>query len=162
VAAVAADASHFDDSTILSAARELELVGLTSAERLYQFTFTPDPKVVLELATDIVTARRSKVLADALYRAARVFIRPGQPTVYNISLRENPDLPSKLRFHLSTDDVKVLRQALDQIPSLLRIAVRATYTFSSEVGGFGLGSEQVDRDRGNGPTTGPGAPDHRP
>lgn len=136
VVAVAADASYFDDSTILRAARELELVGTTGAERLYQFAFTPDPKVVLELATSVVTSHRPKVLADALYNAARIFIRPGLPTTYNISLRESPDSPSSLRVHLSTDDAEVLRHALSQIPSLLRTAARATYAFSSKTGGF--------------------------
>jgi hypothetical protein len=69
--AVAADASHFDDTTILRAARELEPIGTAPAGRLYQFAFTPEAKVILDLVASVLAARAPRIITTALYDASK-------------------------------------------------------------------------------------------
>jgi hypothetical protein len=132
---IAADASYFDNDLIVSAAGEA-LPGELSIElaRLYQFSWTPDPKVLIDIAAQIVISMPGDLLSAYLYDFANRFRKklerqPRQP-IFELRVRRTPISRSTKIKLIAADDDK-LRQAMREIPEILRAEGQTSYWYGS-------------------------------
>jgi hypothetical protein len=132
---IAADASYFDDDLILNAAQKA-LPGELSVElaRLYQFSWVPEPKVIFDIAEQILMALPGNLLSEYLYDLAnrfRVILagRPRRPT-FEVRVRRTP-VSHSTKIKLVAADADELRRAMREIPEILRAESQAAYWDSS-------------------------------
>jgi hypothetical protein len=132
---IAGDASHFDDELIAAAAERLGQVGgPVSPQRLYQFSFDPLVKVVVELAEATAIGLPGNLLANYLYDSLRFFISRGRPTIFNVTVRTTKRR-RRVRVHLAAADDAALEGALTALPEVLRSAA-GTVAYDAAAGGY--------------------------
>jgi hypothetical protein len=132
---IAADASYFGDDLIVSAAEET-LPGELSIElaRLYQFSWTPDPKVLVDIAAQILMSMPGNLLSAYLYDFAnrlrtKLAGQPQQP-IFELRVRRTP-VRQSTKIKLVATDSDELRQAMREIPEILRMEGQTSYWDSS-------------------------------
>jgi hypothetical protein len=109
--ALEADASHWSDEDLLTAANELRAVGSVSVGRRYQFALEPLAVVVLTL---VLAPILTGLVTNALYDGLKRFLHPGKPTVFQFHVeRENKDI---VAARLETDDPDVLSSRIQIRP----------------------------------------------
>lgn len=110
---LAADASHWSDVELLSAAEILRAVGRVNVARRFEFAHDPGAVVVLELAGTISAG----VLANLVYDTLKRLLRPGRPTTFHFHVEE-PD-GRVVNARLETDDVAALQSAIETFDQLV-------------------------------------------
>lgn len=144
---VAADGHHFDEEEIDSAVAILRLLGADAGgEVLYQFSFEPIAKVVIDVVWPVVASLGPNIVASAIYDAARSFFRPGrQGLVFNVSFKETRSGTRKVKVHIEAANEAELRVAIEGLPKVLESGAQGT--FVSRVGSplERLASEAADR-----------------
>jgi hypothetical protein len=149
---IAADAAYFDDAMIVSAAEEA-LPGELRVQlaRYYQFSWIPEPKVVVDLAAQVLMSIPGDVLSAYLYDLAVRFKAKlaGKPEklVFELRVRRTPIFRST-KIKLVADDTDELRQAMQAIPEILRAEGQTAYWDSSEKCWVQLNPKKLDA-RGN-------------
>jgi hypothetical protein len=133
---VAADAGYFEDSTITAASEVLSIVGVSRAERLYQFAAGPDAKVIVEFIMSGLAGIALNMIASALYDAAKLFLKPGRPTVFNIIAKQRRNGRRVLKLHLATDNPEVAQCAMSQAAEMLGAAANGTFAYDDEANTF--------------------------
>lgn len=128
---IAADAAYFDDAIIVSAAAEA-LPGELRVQlaRYYQFAWIPEPKVVIDLAAQVLLSIPGEVLSAYLYDLAIRFRsklagKPQKP-IFELRVRRTP-ISRSTRIKLVADDADELRQAMQAIPEILRAEGETAY-----------------------------------
>lgn len=120
---IAADASYFDDNFLLSAAAESLPDELTVAlAHLYQFSWTPDPKILIDLAHAMLMSIPANLLSSYLYDFARKF-KPklagdSRTPTFEIRVRRKPRSKTTI-IKITTTDDHGLRQAMEGVPEIL-------------------------------------------
>lgn len=148
---VAADRHHFSDEEIDEAVTLLGRLGVEArGEVLYQLSFEPVAKIIIDVVLPMVMSLGPDLVAAAIYDAARSFIRPGRGRlVFNVLFKETRRGTRTVKVHIEASSEPELASALDRLPDILRVG--APGTFASRGGSplERLGS-QVD-DSPNGP-----------
>lgn len=126
---VAADGHHFDDVEIDSAAAILGRLGVDAGgEVLYQFSFEPVAKVIIDVVWPVVMSLGPNLVASAIYDAARSFFRPGRSTVvFNICFKETRRGARRVKVHIEASNETELSAALDRLPDVLRAGTDGTF-----------------------------------
>lgn len=132
---VAADGHHFRDDEIDAAAAIFRQRGMqVDPEVLYQFSFEPIAKVIIDVVYPIVMALGPDIAASAIYDAAKSFFRrERRGIVFNVIFRESPRGTRKLKVHIEVSTEAELASALDRLPNIL--SAGASGTFISQEGG---------------------------
>jgi hypothetical protein len=102
---ISADASHWSDDDILTAAESLRPVGPVNVGRRYEFAQDPGCVVALGVVASVAIG----VASNAIYDALKRFLRPGKPTIFHFHVEEGDRL---IDARLETDDVNVLQNAV--------------------------------------------------
>jgi hypothetical protein len=128
--AVAGDASHFDEETLVRAAADLRRLGDVRPEWLFQFGIVPEPRVIFDLLVNVVITLGPNIVASAIYDAARHFLRPrlGR-TSFDLVLRESPRGRRRLKVKLAVDDPRALKEAMETLPTILSEAAGKTFSY---------------------------------
>ena len=129
---VAADAHHFSDEEILEATARLTAIDPSArGERLYQFSYIPEAKVVFDLLLPFVLAVGPSIAASVIYDAAKSFLgRSRDRVVFNLVFRETRRGTRKLQIHLEASTEEQLRTALEGLPRVLETGAAGTFTSS--------------------------------
>jgi hypothetical protein len=152
---VAADGHHFDEEEIDAAVAILRQLGTDAGgEVLYQFSFEPIAKVIIDVAWPVVAPLGPNIVASAIYDAARSFLRPGrQGLVFNVSFKETRRGTRKVKVHIEASNEAELRAAIDGLPKVLESGTRGTFvsrggaTGTACVGDAGSGRPRGRPDR---------------
>lgn len=128
---IAADASHFDENFLLSAAAESLPDELTVVlAHLYQFSWAPDPKILIDLAQATLMSIPANLLSSYLYDFARKF----KPKLSNDSRTPTFEIRVRRKRRSKTTIIKItatddhgLRQAMEGVPELLRTEGETAY-----------------------------------
>ncbi len=149
---VAGDAGYYDDATILRASQQLQAVGVTYAERLYQFALGPDAKVIIEFISDGLVGIALNMIASGLYDAVKVFLKPGRSTVFDIIAKQRKSGRRILKLHLATDNADMAQLATERAAELLHTAATGTFAFDESAETFRhLGPAELDEREVAGP-----------
>jgi hypothetical protein len=126
---VAADGHHFSDDDIDAAVAILSRLGAEAGgEVLYQFSFEPIAKIVIDVVWPAVMALGPDIVASAIYDAARSFFRPGRSgLVFNVSFKETRRGARKVKIHIEASDATELGAALQRLPDVLRAGTEGTF-----------------------------------
>jgi hypothetical protein len=134
---IAADASYFDDDLLTAAAREALPDAVTvELARLYQFAWIPEPRVVIDIAEQILMSIPGNVFSSYLYDLAsrfraRLLGHSSQP-VFELRVRRTPACRStKIKLVVKDDDE--LRRVMQEVPEILRVEAQAAYWDSTAV-----------------------------
>jgi len=126
---VAADGHHFDDDEIDNAVAILGRLGVEAGGQvLYQFSFEPIAKIVIDVVWPAVMALGPNLVASAIYDAARSFFRPGRSAlVFNVSFKETRRGARKVKVHIEASNETELSAAMDRLPDVLRAGTDGTF-----------------------------------
>lgn len=121
---IAGDASYFSDDLLLAAACESLPGELTiTLGRLYQFSWIPDPKILIGIAQTTLTSIPANLLSSYLYDLARKFkakLSYNSPTpTFEMHVQRQPRSKTTTIKITATDDYG-LRQAMESVPEILR------------------------------------------
>lgn len=135
---VAADRHHFADDEIDEAVTLLSRLGVeTRGELLYQFSFEPVAKILVEVVWPTVMALGPDVVASAIYDAMRSFFRPGRGAItFNVVFRETPRGKRTLKIHIEATSEAEFASAVNGLPHILRAGGAGTF---ASTGGKPLG-----------------------
>ncbi len=128
---IAADASYFNDMFLVSATAESFPDELTlELARLYQFSWAPDPKVLIDLAQATLMAIPANLLSSCLYDFARkckskLAAGSGSP-IFEVRVHRTPRSKTTTIKITATDD-HGLRQAMEGVPEILRAEGQTAY-----------------------------------
>ncbi|MGL5823806.1 MAG: hypothetical protein ACRCYU_03045 [Nocardioides sp.] len=130
---VAADGHHFDEEEIVAAVVILGRLGADcGGEVLYQFSFEPVAKILIDVVWPAVMSLGPNFAASALYDAARSFFRPGRRgLVFNISFGETWRGSRKVKIHIEASNAAELRAAIDGLPAILDSGTHGTFVSRS-------------------------------
>jgi hypothetical protein len=121
---ITADAAHFDDDFILRAAAEtLPVENSIEIGRLFQFSWVPDPKVIIGIAARVLSGIPGNLLAAYLYDLAKKFRdrmegRKRGP-IFEIRVERTPT-SRNTTVKIDTAHTSDLEAALRQVPEILR------------------------------------------
>lgn len=128
---ITADAAHFDDDFILRAAAEtLPPENSVELGHLFQFSWVPDPKVVIGVATTILSGVPGNLLASYLYDLAKRFRdrmegRKRGP-IFEIRVERTPTSQNTI-VKIDTAHTADLEAALMQVPDILRAEATSAF-----------------------------------
>ena len=128
---ITADAAHFDDDFILRVAAEtLPAENSIELGHLFQFSWVPDPKVVIGIATTVLSGIPGNLLAAYLYDLAKKFRdrmdgRKRGP-VFEIRVDRTPRSRSTT-IKIDTAHASDLEAALRQVPEILRAEATSAF-----------------------------------
>lgn len=130
---VAADGHHFDEEEIEAAVAILGRLGPGSGgEVLYQFSYEPIAKIVIDVVWPVVMSLGPNIVASAIYDAARSFFRPGRRgLVFNVSFKETRRGTRKVKVHIEASNEDELRAAMDGLPRVLESGTQGTFVSRS-------------------------------
>jgi hypothetical protein len=121
---ITADAAHFDDDFIVRAAAEtLPPENSVELGRLFQFSWVPDPKVIIGVAASVLSEIPGDLLASYLYDLVKRFrgrIGGGKRgPIFEIRVERTPR-SRNTTIKIDTGQTADLEAALRQIPEILR------------------------------------------
>lgn len=130
---VAADGHHFEESEIDEAVAILSRLGPEAGgEVLYQFSFEPVAKIIIDVVWPVVMSLGPNLVASAIYDAARSFFRPGRRgLVFNVSFKETRRGTRKVKVHIEAANEAELRAAMDGLPGVLQSGTAGTFVSRS-------------------------------
>ena len=108
-----ADASYWNDETLLNAAAQLRAVGPVRVARRYQFALEP---LAVVAVTFVIAPILAGLAANALYDGLKRFLRPKKPTIFQFRV-ENADGTSA-NARVETDNAEVLKRAIDSFDQI--------------------------------------------
>lgn len=112
--ALEADASHWSDEDLLTAAEDLRAVGPVHVGRRYQFAFEPLAVVIL---TFVLAPILTGLITNALYDGLKRFLRPERRTIFQFHVEREDG--SVVDARLETDDPEVLQHAIGAFDRLV-------------------------------------------
>ncbi len=126
---IAADGHHFDDNDIDAAVEILNQLGVAArGEVLYQFSFEPVAKVIIDVVWPAVMSLGPELVASAIYDAARSFFRSSRRgLVFDVSFRETRRGRRRLKVHIEASSEDELSAALDRLPAVLKAGSEGTF-----------------------------------
>jgi hypothetical protein len=128
---IAADASYFDDDFLLAVAGEILPGELTvTLGRLYQFSWVPDPKILIGIAQTTLMSIPANLLSSYLYDFARKFKAKlaGDSRMPTFEIRVRRQRRSKTTtIKITATDDYGLRQAMESVPEILRQEGKTAY-----------------------------------
>jgi hypothetical protein len=126
---IAADGHHFDEEEIDNAVTILGRLGVEAGgEVLYQFSFDPIAKIVIDVVWPAVMSLGPNLVASAIYDAARTFFRPGRcGLVFNVSFKQTRRGARKVKIHIEASSEDELSAALDRLPRILHAGTEGTF-----------------------------------
>jgi hypothetical protein len=135
-AVIAADASHFTDDEIRAAAALLRTLDPDAgAKRLYQFSYVPDVKVVLDLTVDLINSLGPNLAASVIYDAAKSLLRPQRgATIFNVNFRKGRNGMHVVKVHIVAHTPEELKVAIAGLPEVLAAGTEGT--FVGDAGGM--------------------------
>lgn len=130
---IAADGHHFDEEEIEAAVAILgRLDAAAGGEVLYQLSFEPLAKVVIDVVWPVVMSLGPNIVASAIYDTARSFFRPGRRgLVFNVSFKETRRGARKVKVHIEASNEAELRAAMDLLPEVLESGTQGTFVSKS-------------------------------
>jgi hypothetical protein len=128
---IAADASYFDDDFLLAVAGESLPDELTiTLGRLYQFSWIPDPKIIIGIAQTTLMSIPANLLSSYLYDFARKFkaklSRDSRMPTFEMHVHRQRRSKTTTIKITATDDYG-LRQAMESVPGILRQEGKTAY-----------------------------------
>lgn len=128
---IAADASYFADDFLLTAAGESLPDGLTiTLGRLYQFSWIPDPKILIGIAQTTLTSIPANLLSSYLYDFAQKFktklSSDSRMPTFEMHVQRRPRSKTTT-IKITTTDDHGLRQAMESVPEILRQEGKTAY-----------------------------------
>lgn len=121
---IAADASYFDDAFLVAAAADSLPTDVTvELARLYQFSWIPDPKIMIDLTQSILVSIPGNLLSSYLYDLGSKFksrLTPDpRPPIFEIRVRRTRrSRTTTVKISTTSDDG--LRRAMEAVPAILR------------------------------------------
>jgi len=117
------EAEQFDQPSFNSAIEQLEKSFAVGGGRLYQFSWLPPARVVLDIAIATLQALPANLLASALYDGLKYLFRPkisndqkqAVETVFEFKLRDGE---RTIEAQIKTGDIEAFKEALSTIKSL--------------------------------------------
>lgn len=126
---VAADGHHFESAEIDAAVEILDRTGVgVGGEVLYQLSFEPIAKVIIDIVWPMVMSLGPNLVASAIYDAARSFLRPGRPEiVFDVSFKQSRNGSRNVKIHIKVSDEAELSSALSRLPQVLQTGAEGTF-----------------------------------
>jgi hypothetical protein len=137
---IAADAAHFEDAVIRSAAAVLTPFGNVQPQRYYQFAAEPAPVVVIGFLLSSISALGPDLVAAALWDAIKVLWRgrkrdAARETKFVIEAREAPS-ERTLSLIIESSDERSLKTAIEKGTPLFFEGLAGTFDFDTRSGGY--------------------------
>jgi hypothetical protein len=128
---ITADAAHFDDDFILRAAAEtLPPENSVELGRLFQFSWVPDPKVIIGVAATVLSGIPGDLLASYLYDVVKRFrgrIGGGRRgPIFEIRVERTPR-SRNTTIKIDASQTADLEAALRQVPAILRAEATSAF-----------------------------------
>jgi hypothetical protein len=132
---IAADAAFFDDDLLLHAAASFPANFAVEVGRLYQFSWAPDPKVLIDIASQVLLGVPINVLSTYLYDVARKLWAPlskeNRTPVFEVRVERTPTSKSTT-IKIVPGSADQLRRLMREVPEILRAEGQAGYWNSTE------------------------------
>ena len=124
---LAGDVGYFDDATLAEGARQLASAGTVRVGRLYQFSYEPACRIIIQIqqggAPPLVQgaiAAISGTLSIVLYNCLALLLRKRRasatsPTQIELHTRQDPDGSTSQVLQVRTDSEDVLKHAIDKL-----------------------------------------------
>ncbi len=118
--------------------------------RLFQFSWVPEPKVILDVAEQILMALPGNLLSEYIFEfCSRLRMRlpeQSRPAIFELRIRRTP-ISRSTKIKLIVEDEDEFRRAMQEIPEILRAESQAMYWDKSDQRWRGIGSRDKDSDQ---------------